>query len=107
NERRDAQTKHELQWLDGLPAELPALVKRPDAETAMDQHGGVKHDHHGKELPEQEVVAQAPGHRLHRDIAERVVEEMAGQVGKQDQPANHANLPDADAAKERSDFSEV
>ena len=39
DERRDAQAEHELQRLDRLPAKLPALVQRPDAEPGMDQGG--------------------------------------------------------------------
>jgi hypothetical protein len=32
---------------------------------------------------------------------------MADQIGKEDEPADHANLPDADAAKEFSDSGEL
>ena len=35
DQRGDAQAEHELQRLDRLPAELPALVQRPDAEPGM------------------------------------------------------------------------
>ena len=52
DERGDAQAKHELQRLDRLPAELAALVQRPDAEPGMHQAGGVEHDRDGQELPE-------------------------------------------------------
>src|SRR6202012_2504761 len=48
---RDAQPKQELKWLYGLPAKLPALVKRPDPETGVDQRGGVKHDRDREKLP--------------------------------------------------------
>ena len=40
----------------------------------------------------------AGGQRIHRDIAERMVEEMADQIGKQHQPADEPDLPEADAA---------
>ena len=104
NQRRNAQAEHELQRFDRLPAELPPLVKRPDSEAAMDQHRAVKHDRDRQELPEQEMVVQAPGQRLQRNIAERMVEEMADQIGEEDQPADHADLPDADASQEFSDL---
>ena len=35
DQRRNAETQHELQRLDRLPAELPALIQRPDAEPGM------------------------------------------------------------------------
>jgi hypothetical protein len=35
-----------------------------------------------------------------------MVEEMADQIGQQDQPADHANLPDADATQEFSDLGQ-
>ena len=100
DQRGDAQAEHELQRLDRLPAELPALVQRPDPETGMDQRGGVERDRDGEKLPEHCVVVDAVGQRIHRDIAERMVEEMADQIGEQHQPAGQPNLPDADAAEE-------
>ena len=100
DERRDAQAEHELQRLDRFPAKLPALVKRPDPETGVDQRGGIKHDRDREKLPERGVVLDTGGKRIHRDIAERVVEEMADQIGKQHQPAGETDLPDADAADE-------
>ncbi len=100
DERRDAQAEHELERLDRLPAKLPALVKRPDAEAGVDQRRGVKHDRDREKLPERGVVIDAGGKRIDRDIAERMVEEMADQIGKQHQPAGETDLPDADAADE-------
>ena len=32
DQRGDAQTEHKLQWFDRLPAELPALVQRPESK---------------------------------------------------------------------------
>ena len=100
DERGDAEAEHELQRLDRLPAELPALVKRPDAEPGVHQRRGIEHDRDREELPEQGVVIDAGGQRIHRDIAERMVEKMADQIGEQDQPADKADLPDADAAEQ-------
>ena len=100
DQRRDAQAEHELQRLDRLPAKLPALVKRPDPEAGVDQRRGIKHDRDRGELPEQHVVGDAGGQRIHRNIAERMVEEMADQIGEQHQPAAEPDLPDADAAEE-------
>ena len=100
DQRRNAEAEHELERLDRLPAKLPAIVQRPEAETGMDQRGGVKHDRDREKLPEQGVVVDAAGQRLHRDIAERVIEEMADQIGEQHQAAAEPDLPDADAAEE-------
>lgn len=100
NERRNAQAKDELEWLDRLPAKLPTLVKRPDSETGVDQCCGIKHDRDREKLPECGVVPDTGGKGIHRNIAERVVEEMADQIGKQHQPTGEADLPDADAADE-------
>src|SRR3984893_13267448 len=100
DERRNAQAEHELERLDGLPAKVPALVERPDPETGMDQRCAIKHDPDRGELPEHDVVVDSGGKGLHRDIAERVVEKMADQIGKQHQPAAETDLPDADAADE-------
>ena len=76
---------------------LTALVKRPDPETGVDQRGGVKHDRDREKLPEQDVVMNTNGKGIQRNIAERVIEEMADQIGKQHQAAGKANLPEADA----------
>ena len=100
DQRGNAEAEHELERLDRLPAKLPALVQRPEAEAGMDQRGGIKHDRDREKLPEQGVVIDAAGQRLHRDIAERVIEEMADQIGEQHQSAAEPDLPDADAADE-------
>ena len=100
HQRRDAQAQHELERLDRLPAELPAFVQRPDAERGMHQAGGVEQDRDREELPERGVEVDAARQRLHRDIAERVIEKMAEQIGEQHQAAGKADLPDADAADE-------
>ena len=100
DQRGDAQAEHELQRLDRLPAEFPALIQRPDPEAGMNQRGGVEGDRDREELPEHGVVVDPGGQRIHRDIAERMVEEMADQIGKHHQPAGQPNLTDADAADE-------
>ena len=100
HERRDAQAQHELERLDRLPAELPAFVQRPDAERGVHQACGVEQNRDRKELPEQGVEVDAGRQRPHRDVAERVIEKMAEQIGEQHQAAGKANLPDADAAYE-------
>jgi len=46
------------------------------------------------------VEIDAGRQRLHRDIAERVVEKMADQIGEQDDAGDEADLPEADAADE-------
>jgi glycerol-3-phosphate dehydrogenase len=103
DKRRDAQAEHELQRLDRLPAKLPALIKRPDPETGVDQRRGVKRDRDREKSPERGVVIDAGGKRIHRDVAERMVEEMADQIGEHNQAAGEADLPDADAADEFCD----
>ena len=52
----------------------------------MDQRGGVEHDRDREKLPERGVVIDAVGQRVHRDIAERMIEEMADQIGEQHHP---------------------
>ena len=100
HQHRHAQAQHELQRLDRLPAELAAFVECPDAERGMHQARGVEQDRDGKELPERCVEIDAARQRLHRDIAERVVEKMTDQIGEQDHAADEADLPEADAANE-------
>ncbi len=104
DERGDAQAEHKLQRFDRLPAELPALVQRPEPETRVHQRRGIEDDPNGWELPEQGVVFDALGHRLQRDVAERMVEEVADQVGEQHQPAGKADLPQADTADKLCQF---
>ena len=104
HQHRHAQAQHELQRLDRLPAELAAFVERPDAERAMHQARGVEQDRDGEELPERGVEIDAARQRLHRDVAERVVEKMADQVGEQHDAADKADLPQADAANEGRDL---
>jgi hypothetical protein len=66
----------------------------------MDQAGGVKHDRDRQELPECGVDLDASRQRVHGDVAERVVEEVADQVGEHHDAADKADLPQADAAEE-------
>jgi hypothetical protein len=66
----------------------------------VDQRGGIEHDGDGKELPEQGVEIDSGRKRIHRDVAERVVDEMADQIGEQHQPARQTDLADADPADE-------
>ncbi|MGY4195117.1 hypothetical protein ACVIM9_004458 [Bradyrhizobium sp. USDA 4520] len=98
DQHRDAEAERQLQRLDRLPVELAALIERPDAEPSMHQAGAVEHDRDRQELPELGVVVDPDRQRLRRDIAERVVEEMAGQVGEHDRPRDDADLPQADTA---------
>jgi len=100
HECRDTKAQQELERLDRLPAELPAFVQRPDAERGVHQAGGVEQNRDRKELPERGVEVDAGRQRPHRDVAERVIEKMAEQIGEQHQAAGKANLPDADAAYE-------
>src|SRR6266849_2814370 len=104
DERRDAQAEHELERLDSLPAKLPAFVERPDSEARVDQCCGIKHDRDREKLPEPGVVIDTGGKGIHRNVAERVVEKMAHQIGEQHQPAAETYLADADAADELCDL---
>ncbi len=97
DERGDAQPKHELQRLDCLPAKLPPLIKRPYAETGMNQRRLSNTIAIGRNR-QNAVVIDTRGKGIHRDVAERMVEKMADQIGKHNQPAGKADLPDADAA---------
>src|SRR5713101_8769614 len=72
----------------------------PDPETGVDQCRGIKHDPDRGKLPERDVVIDTGGKGIRRNIAERVVEEMADQIGEQHQPGGETDLPDADAADE-------
>jgi hypothetical protein len=69
----------------------------------MDQRRAVEDDRDGGELPEQRVVVDALGQRIERDVAERVVEEMADQVAEQHQAADQPHLSHADTTEERPD----
>jgi hypothetical protein len=104
DQHRDGQAEHELQRLDRFPVKLPALVQRPDSETGVNKGGAIEHERDRGELPEQGVVTHPGGQRRHRNIAERVVEKMADQIGKQHQSAGQTNLPDTDAAGELCQF---
>jgi len=99
DQQRNAQAEQELQQFDGAPGKLPALVECPDPKTEMYQHRGIENDRNRKELPEQGVIVHALGKRFHRDIAERMVEEMADQIGEQHEPGGEADLPNADATE--------
>jgi hypothetical protein len=77
---------------------LPAFVERPDSEAGVDQRRGVKRDRDREKLPEPGVVIDTRGKGIHRNVAKRVVEKVADQIGEQHQPAAETNLADADAA---------
>ncbi len=100
DQERNAQAKHELQRLDRPPAEFATLVERPDAKPGMGEGRRIEGCGDRQELPEQGVVIDARLHRLDRDIAERVIEEMADQIAEQHQPADQPDLPCADAAQQ-------
>jgi hypothetical protein len=100
DQHRYAQAERELQRLDRLPAELPAFVQRPDAERGMHHAGAVEQDRDRQELPERDVDRDPGRQRLQRDVAERMVEEMADEIGEQYDAADEADLPQADAAEE-------
>ena len=103
----NAQSEQELKRLQRLPAELPALIQRPDPETRVNQGSAVKYDRNREKPPEQNVVMNTNGKRIQRNIAERMVEEMADQIGEQHQPAGETNLPGADAAKKFSELGPI
>jgi hypothetical protein len=44
------------------------------------------------------VISETYGKGIKRNIAERMVDEMAKQVGEQNHPTSETDLPDADAA---------
>src|SRR6478672_4998838 len=77
---------------------LTALVKRPDPEAGMGRCRGIEHRRDRQAFPEGGVISDTRGKGIHRNIAERMVDEMAEQVGEQNQPTSQTNLPDADAA---------
>src|SRR3954451_20725428 len=98
------ETQYELRELHRLPAELAALVERVDAEPGVDDARAVEQPGNRRELPELHVPVDAGRQRFHRNVAERVIEEMADQVGEQDDAAGEANLPRADAAYKGPDL---
>src|ERR1700686_2091377 len=77
---------------------LTALVKRPDPEAGMRGRRGIKSRRDWQTFPESGVISDTCGKCIQRNIAERMVDEMAEQVGEQNQPKNQTDLPDADAA---------
>jgi len=94
-----AQAEHELQRSMGPSAELPAFVKRPDPKTGVEAVRRYKNTIGDREeLPERDMVVDAGGKRNPSKYAERMVHEMADQIGEQHQPAGETDLPDADAA---------
>ncbi|MET4796935.1 hypothetical protein ABIF64_009113 [Bradyrhizobium japonicum] len=98
DEGGDAQAQHELEWLDRPPAELAALIERVDAEPHMGERGRIEHDRDGEEPPERRVIVDPDLHGIDRDVAERMVEEMAHHVREQDDAADQPNLPHAGRA---------
>src|SRR5258708_22453842 len=69
----------------------------------MHRHRGVECDRDRRKLPEAGMNVDADGQGIERDIAKRVVDEMADQIAEQHQPAHQSNLPDADAAEQFSE----
>jgi len=56
---------------------LTALVKRPDPETGMGGCRGIKHRRDWQTFPEGGVISDTCGKGIQRNIAERMVDEMA------------------------------
>ena len=103
DQRGDTQAQHKLQRLDGLPAKLPPLIERPYPKTGVDKRRSVKCDCNREKLPEHNVVLETGSQRIDRDVAERVVEEMAKQISEQYNAAGQPYLPDTNAADQLCD----
>src|ERR1700756_488752 len=77
---------------------MEAVGKWPDPQGAMGGLRRINQRRGWQASPEGGVISDARGKGIHRNIAERMVDEMAEQVGEQNQPTSQTDLPDADAA---------
>src|ERR1700756_236577 len=77
---------------------MEAVGKWPDPQGAMGGLRRINQRRGWQTSPEGGVISDARGKGIHRNIAERMVGEMAEQVGEQNQPTSQTDLPDADAA---------
>src|SRR5436309_12186892 len=103
DQRGDTQAQHKLQGLDGLPAKLPPVIECPYPKTGVDQRRSVKRDCDREKLPEHNVVLEAASQRIDRDVAKRVVEKMAKQIGEQHDAARQPYLPHTDPTDQLRD----
>src|SRR5207248_11036565 len=87
DQRGDAEAQHKLQRLDGLPAKLPPLIERPYPNTGVDKRRSVTCDGNREKLPEHNVVLDTGSQRIDRDFAEGAGQEMAKQIGEQNNAA--------------------
>ena len=95
-QERNRQPQQKLDDFARLVLELPALVERPQAERPVDNARRIEHEHHRREAPERHVIPEPLLHRRIRNVAECVIREMREQVGKEDETAGDADLPDAE-----------
>ena len=86
-QERDRQAESELGGLHPGPAELAALVERPEAEAQVGQERAVEQDRAGRRLPDELLQRQPSFHRRDGDIPQCVIGIMKRDIGKQDQPA--------------------
>ncbi len=85
-QKRDGEAKDELRRLEPRPAELSALVERPETEAHVGQEGGVKRHRAREGLPEQLLDLEFVLHRRNRDQPQRMIEVMQGHVAEEHEP---------------------
>src|SRR4029077_11892826 len=84
----------ELQRLPPRHPQGAAAIERPVGEEQVADERGVEREGTEVTAPEQDEPLASGQHRVDRDEAERVVEEVGGEVGEQHETQPEARLPD-------------
>jgi hypothetical protein len=91
-QHRDGEAEGEL---DGLPqrhAEVPPLVERVQTQAGVDEQRPIEHGGGSRVAPELHKPPAAGLHRVERDQAQGVIEEMGREVGEEHQPRGKPEL---------------
>ena len=105
DQRGNAQAKHELRGLGRAVAELAALVEHPDAERHVNECGQIEDRLDRLALPEIVMGVERFLHRVQRDVAHRMVEEMADEECEQHDAGGKPQLAHAEhAAQQRGEL---
>src|SRR5258708_34114751 len=95
DQQRNAPTEYQVGDFYSCVAKMPALIERPKPQGKMRGCGGIKREIDDRDSPPPDVEAKPCLHRVVREIAEGMIEEMRKYVGKHDEATHETQLANA------------
>ena len=101
-QERNCEPQRQLRGLSPWHDECSALIKRPGREPEMGHQRGNEEYRAGRTAPHPEEPNPARLHRVERDQAERMVDEMRRHVGQKNEPRDQAQASNHACPRARS-----